>query len=168
MNLDWLAKIAPTVASAMGGPLAGMAVEFIAKKLGVEETADSVKAVLQSNNLTSDQITRIQEAEIALKAKAQEMGIRFEELANKDRADARAMQVATRSWIPATLAIAVTMGFFGILGLLMTGEAVKSDALMLMLGSLGTAWTGVMGFYFGSSAGSQDKDEMIYKSTPTK
>lgn len=169
MKLDWLAKVAPTVASAMGGPLAGMAVEFVTKKLGIDGgDVESVTKVLEEGKLSSDQIMQLKQAEIELKAKEKELGIRFEELANKDRADARAMQVATRSWIPATLAIAVTVGFFGILGLLMMGEAVKSDALMLMLGSLGTAWTGVMGFYFGSSAGSQDKDEMIYKSTPTK
>jgi len=66
------------------------------------------------------------------------------------------------------MAILVTVGFFGILVGLMTDHFKTSDALMLMLGSLGTAWTGIIAFYFGSSAGSQRKDELLHKSTPTK
>ena len=169
MKLDWLAKIAPTVASAMGGPLAGMAVEFVTKKLGIEGgTVESITQTLEEGKLTAEQIMQLKQAEIELKAKEKELGIRFEELAVKDRADARAMQVSTRSMIPGLLAMVVTSGFFGILWMLMSGEAVKSDALMLMLGSLGTAWTSIIAFFFGSSVSSQGKDEMIYKSTPTK
>jgi hypothetical protein len=60
----------------------------------------------------------------------------------------------------------VTIGFFGILVGMMTESFKTSEALMLMLGSLGTAWTGIIAFYFGSSAGSQAKDSLIHKSTP--
>ena len=34
--MDWLKQIAPTIATAMGGPLAGMAVSAISKAIGVE------------------------------------------------------------------------------------------------------------------------------------
>jgi hypothetical protein len=70
--------------------------------------------------------------------------------------------------VPPLLSILVTIGFFGILGGLMSGKIMTSDALMLMLGSLGTAWTGIIAFYFGSSASSQAKDQMIHNSTPIK
>jgi len=76
------------------------------------------------------------------------------------------MQATTKSLIPGALAIFVTVGFFGILYALMSGYATKSDELMIMLGSLGTAWTGIIGFYFGSSAGSQAKDQLLHQSTP--
>jgi hypothetical protein len=75
------------------------------------------------------------------------------------------MQVATRSWIPPLLAAAVTAGFFAILGGMMFGKMSVADntALTMMLGSLGTAWTGIIAYYFGSSAGSQAKTEMLGK-----
>jgi hypothetical protein len=70
--------------------------------------------------------------------------------------------------VPPVLSVLVTVGFFGILIGLMSGQIHTSDALMLMLGSLGTAWTGIIAFYFGSSASSQAKDAMIHNSTPIK
>jgi len=51
---------------------------------------------------------------------------------------------------------------------MMSGKVTSSDALMLLLGSLGTAWTGVISFYFGSSASSQNKDALLHQSTPAK
>ena len=48
----------------------------------------------------------------------------------------------------------------------MMDYAKKSDELMIMLGSLGTAWTGIIGFYFGSSAHSEKQSEMLHQSTP--
>jgi hypothetical protein len=79
------------------------------------------------------------------------------------------MQTATGSFIPPVLSILVTAGFFGILGYLMLHPADTSNTpLMIMLGSLGTAWTGIIAFYFGSSSGSQKKDQMLFNSSPVK
>jgi len=168
--MDWLttlAKLAPTVASALGTPVAGMAVAALESALGITGASD-IQKTIEQGQLTSDQVASIQQAEIALKAKAQELGLNFEQLAVDDRKSARDMQTTTRSSIPGTLAIGVTLGFFGILVGLMTDNVTKSDALLLMLGSLGTAWTAIVSFYFGSSASNQDKDHMIHNSTPIK
>ena len=80
-----------------------------------------------------------------------------------DRKSARDMQAAVRSRVPATLALLVTFGFFGILYSLMMGFATPSNELMIMLGSLGTAWSGIIAYYFGSSASSQAKTEAMMK-----
>ena len=162
--MDWLKSIAPTIFTALGGPLGGLAYEAVSKVMGVSQ--DDAKTILESGKLTADQIASVQQAEIALKAKAQELGLDFEKLAVEDRASARQMQSATHSWIPPFLAVGITVGFFGILYALMSDRVTKSDELMIMLGSLSTAWTGVIAFYFGSSAGSQRKDELIHNSTP--
>ena len=42
------------------------------------------------------------------------------------------------------------------------------EAMLVMLGTLGTAWGAVVSFYFGSSADSEKKSEMIFNSTPNK
>ena len=164
--MSWIEQLAPTIASCLGGPLAGMAVEAISKAIGVDPSA--VQDTINSGKLTAEQIASIQQAEIALKAKAQEMNLDFEQLAVQDRKSARDMQVTTKSWIPPLLAIIITLGFFGILAGMMTGRVTSSEALMIMLGSLGTAWTGIIAFYFGSSASSQNKDALLHQSTPTK
>lgn len=164
--MDWLKTIAPTIATALGGPLAGLAVNAVSSALGIDP--DKVNDTINSGKLTADQIASIQQAELALKAKAQELGLNFEQLATQDRKSARDMQTATRSMIPPILAIMVTIGFFGILIGMMTGHVTSGEALMIMLGSLGTAWTGIIAFYFGSSASSQNKDQLLHQSTPVK
>lgn len=163
--MDWLSAIAPTIATAIGGPFGTMAYGLIAKELGVS-TEDAQKTI-ESGKLTSEQIASIQQAEIAVKARAQELGLDFAKLAVDDRKSARDMQSTTRSFVPPILAMLVTLGFFGILIGLMTKTFATSDALMLMLGSLGTAWTGIIAFYFGSSASSQNKDALLHQSTPS-
>ena len=159
-------KLVPTIATCLGGPLAGLAVTAVSKALGIDE--DKVQDVIDSGKLNAEQIASLKQAEIALQEQAQELGLNFEQLAVQDRASARDLQKETKSVIPPVLSILVTIGFFGILGGLMSGKIMTSDALMLMLGSLGTAWTGIIAFYFGSSASSQAKDNMIHNSTPLK
>ena len=165
INMSWLEQIAPTIATALGGPLAGLAVDAISKAVGIDPK--EVQATIDSGKLNAEQIMLIKQAEIQMAARAQEMCLDFAKLGNDDRKSARDMQVATKSYLPPTLALGVPLGFFGILGGLMYGQIEHAPQIDIMLGSLGTAWTGIIAFYFGSSAGSQAKDDLLHKSTPT-
>jgi len=165
--MDWLRQIAPTIATAMGGPLAGMAVSAISKAIGVDP--EKVSDMIAGNKLTADQIAQVKIAEIELQKQAQELGLNFEKLEVEDRKSAREMQAATRSMMPPLLAGAVTLGFFGILMMMFIGRVDSNNpAILMMLGSLGTAWTGIIAYYFGSSAGSQAKTEMLSKAPAIK
>jgi hypothetical protein len=165
--MNWLAQIAPTIATCLGGPLAGLAVEAVSKVLGVP--TDEAKQLMESGKMSAEQIAQVKVAEIELQKQAQSLGLNFEQLAVEDRKSARDMQATTQSIIPPLLSLLVTVGFFGILLYLMVKPADTSNApLMIMLGSLGTAWTGIIAFYFGSSAGSQKKDQMLFNSMPAK
>lgn len=162
--MEWLAQIAPSIATALGGPLAGLAVTAISKALGIDEK--DVQNTIDSGKLTADQLTSLKQAELELQKQAQSLGLDFEKLATDDRKSARDLQASTKSIVPPILALVVTVGFFGILFALMMDYAKKSDELMIMLGSLGTAWTGIIGFYFGSSAHSEKQSEMLHQSKP--
>ena len=164
--MEWLKTIAPTVATALGGPLAGMAVSAVAKAIGCEP--DEVQNVISSGKLTADQVAAIQLAELELKKQAQSMNLDFAKLIAEDKKSARDMQIATKSWIPPVMAMGVTCGFFGILFGLMYGQIQHAPQIDIMLGSLGTAWTGIISFYFGSSAGSQAKTELLHQSEAAK
>jgi hypothetical protein len=165
--MNWLTQIAPTIATCLGGPLAGLAVTALSKLFGV--APDQVQSMINDNKLSADQIAAVQQEEIRFKEQTQALGLNFEQLAVEDRKSARDMQATTQSIIPPLLSILVTVGFFGILAYLMVTPADTANTpLMIMLGSLGTAWTGIIAFYFGSSAGSRAKDQMLFESTPAK
>ena len=162
--MNWITSIAPTLATCLAGPLGGMAIELLSKHLNIDPK--DVQDTINNGKLTADQIASVQAAELAIKAKAQEMSLDFEQLATQDKKSARDMQMTVKSWIPPILAIGITIGFLGIMVGMMSGHVQSSEALMILLGSLGTAWTGVISFYFGSSASSQAKDQLIHQSTP--
>ena len=166
--MDWLKSIAPTIATAMGGPLAGMAVEAISKAIGVDPS--EVQNTINSGKMTADQIASLQTAEIALKARAQEMGIDFEKLAVADRASARQMQMTTGSFVPPLLSVLVVVAWATIQYFLLTHviDPTMRELVARVLGTLDGALMLVLSFYFGSSAGSQAKDTMLHQSSPTK
>lgn len=165
--MEWLKQIAPTVATALGGPLAGMAISVVSKAIGVDE--DKVGDLIKDNKLTAEQIAQVKIAEIELQKQAQELGLNFAKLEVDDRKSAREMQAATRSIVPPALAAIVTVGFFGILVMMLLGKVDSNNpAILMMLGSLGTAWTGIIAYYFGSSAGSQAKTDLLSKAPAIK
>jgi hypothetical protein len=152
--MDWLKSILPTIGNLIGGPLGGIAVEAAGRALGLSDiTADKVQRALSSGTLSADQMAALQAADLQLKTRMAELGIDAEKLAQADRASARGMQQTTGSWVPSSLACAVTVGYFGILIGLMSHnlEIANSEGLTILLGSLTGAWSSIVAFYYGAS-----------------
>lgn len=167
--MDWkqiIATVAPWIASALGGPLGGMAVEAATAALGISER--STAALKQAiSGATPEQMLALKTADQAFSRDMQALGFKqvtdLEAIAAGDRKDARDMQRLTRSTVPAVLSVSITLGYFAILIGMMLGRLHVSDsqALLLMLGSLGTGWGVVLSFWFGTTHNSARKDDII-------
>lgn len=164
-DFDWkglVRTVAPGIATALGGPLAGIAVKTIGDALGMDEpTEEKISAALKG--ATPDDMLKLKQAEQEFQVKMKQLDIDLTKVYADDRRSARDMQAATRSNVPALLSCLITVGFFGILIGLMEGVLKTSDTpeLMILLGALSAAWGGVVNFYFGSSAGSEQKNVLL-------
>lgn len=160
------------VATALGGPLAGAATGALVKALGKDGQVDpaspeAVDAMLADAVMRPEQIVQIRQAELDFKRSMAELQIKseadLERILADDRNSARNREIQLRDRMPGILAIGVTLGFFGILAWTMVRPVPPEsrDLLNVMLGALGTAWISVISYYFGSSAGSARKTDLL-------
>lgn len=151
--LSIITTVAPTIATALGGPVAGLATTELEKFFGVKGDTALNTSIAAA---TPDQLANLKKIDDDFKAQMAQIGFQEDKLAYDDTASARQREEVVKDWVPATLAMAVTLGFFSVLGwMLAKGVPKDSDVLLVMLGSLGTAWTAIVGYYFGSSVGAR-------------
>lgn len=168
MSFDWksiVKSIAPMLGTALGGPLGGIAGVALGKALGTADNEpDTLAAAMQT--ATADQFAAIQKAEQEFKLQTTQLGFKnivdLEQIAANDRDSARKREMTIKDRMPMILGIGVSIGFFGLLFFMMKYDIppANKDILNIMLGSLGASFTGIVSYYFGSSAGSARKDEM--------
>ncbi len=159
-----IAGVAPTLATMLGGPLAGMAVKALSAKVldkpdGTEEEITNALAVA-----SPDALLELRKVDAELKSKLIDAGVRLEELDTQDRASARALATAKGIGPQVVLTCVYTIGYFVILIALMAGWTKVPTELRDVFISLITLLTGILiqqgNFWFGSSHGSQRKDEL--------
>jgi hypothetical protein len=175
--MDWskvasrIGSTAPLLGELIGGPIGlgvTTAAALISHALGTPNDPQAVETALNDPAA----LDKLRQAEGANAAQLQQLVVTQAHLAYqtnmariqaRDRANARAMGVANKDWVPKALAMAVTGGFFGIL-LLMVFKALppeNSNLVNVVIGALGTAWISIIGYYFGTSAGSMRKTELL-------
>lgn len=180
--MDWkdltgvVAKLAPTIAAGLGGPLAGTAVAALEDVFGIktEGTASDKKEALVAalSGATADQLAAMKKADQDYALAMQKAGFEnieaLEKIASGDRDSARKREMEVKDNTPKILACVITLGFFAALAVLMFGSipAASRDILNIMLGTLGTAWIAVVTYYYGSTAGSAEKSKLLAASTP--
>jgi membrane protein required for beta-lactamase induction len=155
--LGLLKGLAPAVATAVSGPLGGLAVTALANKFGV---ADDVQAVAKAIAGDPDAAQKLAE-----------LDLRQFELENQDRGNARHMQEAALNqddkfakhfiyWFAWFWSVGSMAYFFAIT----FGQVPASgkDFGNIILGFLlGTAVATIISFFYGSSKSSKDKTDAM-------
>jgi len=148
-----IGTIAPTIATALGGPVAGMAVKALSNALLGHEggSEDDIKAALAT--ATPDQIAAIKKCDNDFKVQMKQLDIDLERIAADDRNSARNMAIQTHDLTPRILAfvIVVSWGFFQ--HFIVTHDIVPGmrELVIRVLGTLDGALMLVLSYYFGSS-----------------
>jgi len=158
-----IAGVAPSLARALGGPLAGAAVQHISNAVFGEPGLDETRLSQAIAGASPEQWLALQRAERDFARALREADVEERRIAAGDRADARARQAAMADWTPTALGGLIIIGFFAVLGA-MVGRNLPSGAeteFSIMLGALATMTAAVVNYFFGSSAGSKEKTRLI-------
>lgn len=155
--------VAPVLGTALGGPLGGAAASSIATALLGKPDATTAELETAIKTATPEQLAELKKLDYEFKIKMEEMGLDLERLNQQGIADARAREVAVKDKLPALLAVGITLGYLAVLFFMLTYGVPENggDALLILLGALGGSWGSVVTYYFGSSAGSMAKTELL-------
>ncbi len=165
--LNLVRTVAPTIASAVGGPLAGMATRAISEVLLGKPDGTEQELAEAAAKATPDQLLALKQAENAFAERMRELDIDLERIANEDRASARDREIKTGDWMPRVLAFVVVGGFMLTVFLVLLGyvdgmrDPLMATTVGTLIGFVSAKCEQVVAYYFGSSAGSKAKDEAI-------
>ena len=146
--------VAPTLGTAIAGPMGNMALGKIAEVLGCPADHKSVEKAVQ--NATPEQMLELKKAEQAFEVQMKELDVDVFKLETQDKQDARSK--FNKDWTARIMGIATVGGFLGYIFLVaFQPPEQNSEALInLVLGYLGGLASAVISFYFGASNSTKD------------
>ncbi len=168
---DWknlVRTVAPGLATALGGPLAGAAVQTISTAvLGKPDGTEEEVAVAVASG-GADALLKLKEAENAFTIKMKELDIDLERIHQADRASARDREIKTGDRItPRVLAFVIVGGFLSMVTFVLLGKVsgitdpVAAGMIGTLIGYVSAKADQVISYHFGSSAGSAAKTDLL-------
>jgi hypothetical protein len=146
-------NVAPTIATALGGPVAGMAVKALSSALlgHGDGSEDDIRTALAT--ATPDQIAAIRKVDADFKVQMKSLDIDLVRIAANDRDSARHMAVGTNSLTPSIMSYVIVVCWACIQYFLFTHVIDPSmrELIARVLGTLDGALMLVLSFWFGSS-----------------
>lgn len=163
---EFLGTVAPTLASALLGPLGGVAITGLGKALGIDApTQEKITKAIQGGSLTPEMMAEIQKLELDYQNQEKERGFRYAELEFKDRDSARQANVSggVQGKVFWMSIIILAMSFGAEIYVLFNGYSMEIDAVVVgrILGFLDAAALQALAYWMGSSHGSQQKTDLM-------
>lgn len=156
-----------SAAASLGGPLGTLAANAVGKAMGVDKVDSTASGITTAiNGATPDQILALQKAEQDFQIQMAQMGFenlqQLEQIAQADRADARAREISVKDWTPRILGYGVVSAFIGVVIYVLSGKASVETVLAgTLIGYMSAKAELVLTYYFGSSAGSDEKTKIL-------
>ena len=164
-----LGGIAPTLATALGGPMAGAATKFIASEFLGDENVPESEVAKFVENANPDQLAKIKEIDNNFEVKMKELGVDIAKLNVDDRKSARELAKANM-WPQIILSFVFIKGYFALIALMFTGyielnETIR-DMAMILIGVLSGGVPMILRFWFGGSLQDEQNQHRLYNANP--
>lgn len=160
-----VAGVAPTIATALGGPLAGAATKYLASALLGDENARESQIEAAILSATPDDLLNLRSIDNDFKIKMEQIGVDIYKISVDDRKDARAMASKTSMAPQCVLSTIFIGGYFGLVYMLFGGyidinESIR-DMANILIGVMTANIPQIMAFWFGSSHSSKVKTDKL-------
>ncbi len=172
MDFDWksvVGTIAPTIATALGGPLAGAGVAALSNVLLGKKDGTEKEISLAIQGASPEILAQIKKADQDFAIRMKELDIDIEKLVYDDRKSAREREATVKDSTPRNLAYIIVSAFVLILAAVIFGKAQVDSVLAgTLIGYASAKCEQVLAYYFGSSKGSNEKTKLLAKAEPIK
>lgn len=165
--LKIVGAVAPTLATAIGGPLGGMAMQVVSSVLGLPTDSNEKDVEKALRLATPDQLLALKQADNDFAVRMKELDIDLERIAASDRDSARKREAQVKDWMPRVLSLVVVGGFMATVFLVLMGvvegmkDPLTATTVGTLIGFVSAKAEQVIAYYFGSSSSSQQKTAML-------
>jgi len=174
--VDWkntLEQLCPTVASALLGPMGGIAITALGSVLGVSApTQDKIADIITNAQLTPDHVAEIKKLELKYQNDEAERGFKYANLAFQNQDSARKANVEggvqrdifflSLFLLSLSLGCEIFVLFYGY------PKTIPEIIVGRILGLLDSVSLMVLGYHYGTSASSVQKNQLLANSVPSK
>ena len=176
---DIVKTLAPTLAAALGGPLAGVATKFIADRLDAGDAPkdQSLESYIEKLLGNAENLHKLKEIDQQFKQEMQKLNVDVFSLEVQDRKSARDL-AQKNMWIQGTVSVAFLVAYFGILiwvfyaeispdiqpgmykneqGVFVAQTESLMDVFQVLLGVLTAGVAQILNFWFGGLFGRREQ-----------